>query len=108
MTTPYIIIIVAGSLYALLFFIGLIVYVYGRQKQFEKQRMIEAMYADPGLAKMDYDFSMYDERTSRLISVSHSDGQLTIDDLIADNTPGTFEEGMEEITGTYKPAKNGN
>lgn len=99
----FIIAIVTGSLYALLFFIGIIVMLYNNSKQNELNRKIAAMYNDPDLAKMDYDFSGYDDEITRIVSVSRTDGQLTIDDVLIGGAVSPADEGIEEITGNYKP-----
>ena len=61
------------------------------------------MYNDPDLAKMEYDFASYDDRVERLISASNADGQLTIDDVMLEAPAAAPDEGLDEITGNYKP-----
>ncbi len=99
----FIVVIITGSLFALLFFIGLFVMLYQNSKQNELNRRLTEMYNDPDLAKMDYDFSGYDDEISRIVSASRADGQLTIDDVLISGAVSPADEGIEEITGNYKP-----
>lgn len=103
MEVAFIVAIVAGGLYALLFLIALGLYIYNRSKEHELGRTITQMYNDKNLAKMEYDFATYDPQTARMVSASRADGQLTFDDVIIDNAMSPQDEGMEEITGNYKP-----
>lgn len=95
--------IITGSLYALLFFIGLLVMIYRKSKKNELNRKIALMYNDPNLSKMDYDFSVYDDEITRIVSASRAEGQLTIDDVLIGGAVNPVDEGIEEITGNYKP-----
>lgn len=98
-----VVVLVTGSLFAALFFIGIFMMLYHISKQNELNRKITAMYNDPDLARMDYDFSVYDEEVTRMVSVSREDGQLTIDDVLISGAVSPADEGIEEITGNYKP-----
>ncbi len=112
MEPKYIVAIVVGGI----FFIMLVTYVIFtvRIGYLEKLRRseIEKMYSDKNLVKMDYDFAIYDEETAKLLAENErKSGQLTIDDVLADSglavdesVFGTIDsEGLEEITGNYKP-----
>lgn len=99
----FIIAIVAGSIFVLLFLIGVILYFYRASKEKALQESINNMYVDGVARNVDFDFSTYDEETARILSASMADGQLTIDDVIIDRTPTAPDEGLEEITGNYKP-----
>jgi len=72
-----------------------------------KQEDIEKMYSDKNLVKMDYDFMEYDEETLKLLTEKNGyASQITIDDLITRSPADagkTEPEGLEEITGSYKP-----
>ena len=92
----FIVVIITGSLFALLFFIGLFVMLYQNSKQNELNRRLTEMYNDPDLAKMDYDFSGYDDEISRIVSASR-------DDVLISGAVSPADEGIEEITGNYKP-----
>lgn len=98
----FIIAIAAGGLFLLLCLIALCMYAYRNNKRNHLQRAIAQMYSDDNLAKINYDFALYDEETAHMVSVSRIEGQLSIDDVLIDkNSSG--EEGLEEITGNYKP-----
>lgn len=99
----YIVAIVAGGLYLFLVFIGFCVYVYTKSKQRALFRKIFEMYNDEKLAKLDYDYTTYDDETARIVSVSRTEGQLTIEDILFDGSANAADEGLEEITGNYKP-----
>ncbi len=99
----FIVTIVTVSLFALLFVIGLLVMLYNNTKSRELNKKITQMYNDPNLAKMEYDFAAYDDETARMVSVSRMEGQITIDDVLIDGTASPVDEGIEEITGNYKP-----
>lgn len=99
----FIVTIVTVSLFALIFFVGVLVGLYHNAKQNELNRKITKMYNDPNLAKMDYDFSAYDEEITRIVSASRMEGQITIDDVLINGTASPADEGIEEITGNYKP-----
>ena len=90
-------------MFAALFFIGLFAMLYHSGKHNELMAKLEAMYNDPNLAKMDYDFSAYDEEITRIVTASRAEGQLTIDDVLISGAVSPVDEGIEEITGNYKP-----
>ena len=102
MEVQYIIAITAGGLFGLLFFIGICVYFSDKLKQRALMSKIAAMYNDSNLERIDYDFG-YDNETARIVSTSKSEGQLTIEDVLFDGAVSPDDEGMEEITGNYKP-----
>lgn len=99
----FIVVIVTCGLYALLFLIGLFVGLYRISKQNALSAELAEMYNDPDLAKMDYDFSGYDEEVKHAVSASGPDGQLTIYDVLKSGAVAPVDEGIEEITGNYKP-----
>lgn len=111
MPTKYILIIIGASLFGLLVIINIIVTVQRNKREELRKREIEKMYADKNLATMDYDCAVYDEETEKLIrSKQMSDGQLTIEDVMKASPDGKVfqtveKEGLEEITGNYKPEK---
>lgn len=98
-----IIAISVGGVFLLVFLIFVIMFFVSRNKQQKLQHSIEDMYADKNLAKMEYDFAAYDEETARIMfGTDQDDSQITIDDVLTEaQTAG--DEGMEEITGNYKP-----
>lgn len=113
METKYVIAIVAASIFLLLLLIFLLSYLLRLKKDKEKQAELDKFYLGPNLTKMEYDFSAYDEETERLLDRfnSNPEKQVTIDDVLKENKPAAQEdsfqklesEGMEEITGNYKP-----
>ena len=103
MIEQYILSIVVFAVFALMLIMWLGTYIFNRYKENKLRRQIEDMYNDENLAKMEYDFASYDDKTERMISTSTAEGQITIDDVIFDNLANVVDEGMEEITGNYKP-----
>lgn len=101
MSVQYIVAIVAGSIFGLLFIIGIVVYFYNKAKQKELWGKIYDMYNDTNLARIDYDFG-YDNEMAHMVSVSRTEGQLTIEDVLFDGAISPGDE-MEEITGNYNP-----
>lgn len=101
MEVQYIIAISAGSLFGLLFIIGICGYLYNKSKQRKLFSSIFAMYNDSNLERIDYDFG-YDNETAHILSTSKADGQLTIEDVLIEAAISPIDE-MEEITGNYKP-----
>jgi len=116
MEPKYIMAIVAGGIFFVLFVAFLIVYFHNRRKKAEIRRRIEEMYADENLDKMEYDSAAYDEETKKIITgrAVADDSQLTIEELMTSPLPHEekrefakkITENIEEITGTYK-ADNG-
>lgn len=103
MEVKYIATIIIAGIFAMLFLVWLGTYFYNNHKAQILQKQIKAMYNDPGLAKMEFDFASYDDRVERIITASHSDGQLTIDDIMLESPAAAPDDGLEEITGNYKP-----
>ncbi len=109
MPFKYIIVIVDASLFFLLFTLYIILSVRGKKREALRKEEMEKMYCDKNLTTMEYDCAVYDEETEKLIRDKQAEGgQLTIDEVMAsssdDNVFQTVEkEGLEEITGNYKP-----
>lgn len=113
MDSQYIVAIVAGSVFLILFVSFLIAYAVRCSNARKFRRKLDSVFLDGNLAKMEYDFAVYDEETAKLLanmSVAPVE-QVTIDELLSDGKPVPAEEvfakidseGMEEITGNYKP-----
>lgn len=100
MEVQYIVSIAAGSLFGLLFIIGVCTYFRDKSKQRELFSEISAMYNDSNIVYTDYDFG-YDNETARVVSASR-EGQLTIEDVLLEAAISPIDE-MEEITGNYNP-----
>ena len=81
--------------------------VRSQQIEDERRELLAKMYADPNLAKMEYDCAVYDEETERLVTRAVGrNGQIAANaeadqQLSFLGAPDT--EGIEEITGNYKP-----
>lgn len=97
----YIVAIAVGSLFALMCLIATIVFLYNHNKEKKLRQSIVDSFNDKNCVGMNYDFALFDEEAAYIVSVSRIEGQLSIDDVIHDKAP--TEEGMEEITGNYKP-----
>ena len=93
--------IVVGGVFVLMLMASILFYFHTRSIEEEKSGNIAEMYNDPNLAKMEYDLANYDEETKRILAGGGmDDGQLSIEDIL----DGSDEiEGLEEITGNYKP-----
>lgn len=102
MEVQYIVAIATGSLFGLMVLIGIASFIINKSKDRERKSRIYAMYHDSDLARIDYDLGLEDDN-ARMASSSRADGQLTIEDVLFDGAVGPVDEGMEEITGNYKP-----
>ena len=82
-----------------------------------KAEELKKTYSDKNLAKMEYDVAVYDEETRKLLTHEKSESQVTMDEIVPDEKERASDavlssedalfgkgddEGMEEITGTYK------
>ena len=103
MEVKYIVSIAAGSLFVFLFLIAVGVFIFSKVQENKLHRQIYMMYYDDNLKKMQYDFANYDDETERIMSAPNKDGQLTIEDVLFDAAVSAPDEGLEEITGNYKP-----
>ncbi len=103
MEVRFIVTIIIGGVFAALLMVWLCLYFLNKNKAAKQRKQIKEMYNDPDLAKMEYDFASYDDRVERLISASNADGQLTIDDVMLEAPAAAPDEGLDEITGNYKP-----
>ncbi len=103
MLEKYIFSIIVFSVFALILIVWLASFFYNKKKESKRREELEKMYNDENLAKMEYDFAPYDEKTARLANTSRTEGQLSIYDVMIENAANSSEEGLEEITGNYKP-----
>lgn len=112
MDVKFIVTIVAGSLFLLLFLVFIILSVRRKNKEAQQRQRLEQMYADKNLVKMDYDFIAYDEETEKLVGeMPVTSGQMSIHDIdpsaVTSFDSVVFQtvdtDGLEEITGNYKP-----
>lgn len=102
MELKYIVAIIAGALFLILFVVALVVYFKNRIKQKIFRANIADVYTDENLAHIDYDCGL-EEESVRIASASHPDGQITIEDVLFDGAVSPADEGIEEITGNYEP-----
>lgn len=99
--------IVLGAVFLITLLIFIVVYVRNKSSEEERGEQLAKMYADPNLAKMEYDCAVYDEETERLLTRAVGrNGQIAANteadqQLSFLGAPDT--EGIEEITGNYKP-----
>lgn len=103
----HILAIALGSLFVIIFIAFIIVYARNKSREEERNIQLAKMYADPNLAKMEYDCAVCDEETEQLLtralgrsSQSASDDE---DDQQLSFLGLAETEGIEEITGNYKP-----
>lgn len=103
----HILAIVLGSLFAIGLLVFILLYVRNKSREAERNEELAKMYADPNLAKMEYDFAVYDEETELLVTralgrngqnAANTETEQQLSFLV---TPDN--EGIEEITGNYKP-----
>ncbi len=108
----YIIAIIGLSIFAVLCVIFLVDYIKLKKHDEEQQKKIDELYSGLRAGKPDYECTVYDKETEEKIKrfQEHREGQMTIDDVMpvssndSDTLIGKFDnEGMEEITGSYKP-----
>lgn len=106
----YLISIIVLSIFAVLCIIYLVYYIRLKKHEEEQQKTIYEIYT-AAHGKTDYDGSAFDKETEERIMrlQEQSEGQMTIDDIIANTEDddgtlfGSFDEGPDEITGSYKP-----
>lgn len=108
MDYKYIFVIVAAGLFLVLFLVFIALEVRRRRNRAALQLRIDEAYSDGNIVRMEYDFAAYDDEPSP--HTSSGDRQVTIYDVLSDGK-GQFDfakieqEGLEEITGNYRPEK---
>ena len=103
MPIEYIIAIACGSLFAVLFVTNVIVYFIHAKKEARIREELEKMYADKNLVAMRYDFVAYDEEIEELTANAASGEEIKPTDEEEPSFSQMVIEGLEEITGDYKP-----
>ena len=112
MDAQYIVEIVAASFFIVLLFTFVISYAVARSNEKNLRRKLDSVYLSNKLAKMEYDFAVYDQETEKILANIESAPveQVTIDELLNEKPVPAEEvfakidsEGLEEITGNYKP-----
>lgn len=116
MKPEYILLISAGGVFLLLLFIYLLVAFERYKKNKAERQKLQESYSDENLSKMEYDVAYYDKKSFKLNYNTETERQVTIDDLIAEESSElddsaekaifaqVEDEGVEEIKGTYKPS----
>ncbi|MDE7453621.1 MAG: hypothetical protein K2N22_04355 [Clostridia bacterium] len=108
MEPQYIVAIIAGSIFLVLILVYIILKIIRDKRALKERARISEVYSDENLAKMDYDFAVYDEELSELLGEgAKREGHTTIDEELDTPLEEVFakvdSEGMEEITGNYQP-----
>ncbi len=108
MEAQYIVAIVSGGIFLILILTYIILRVIRDKKELREKARISQIYNDEALEKMEYDFAMYDEESDELLNEQSShEGQAAVNEEPAVQHEEVFakvdSEGMEEITGNYKP-----
>ncbi len=116
MDVVYIIAIVFGGIFLLLFLICIILWGLAIKRNTARFAAIEEMYASDNLNKMEYDNAFYDDDVADMIYGTAVDTQVTIDEVLTERRAkaaalsaeesvfGKIEsEGLEEVTGNYNP-----
>ena len=114
MDPVYIVSIVLCAIMLILLIICFYVIAKNHKEEEERQAELEAVYADPNLAKMEYDIAFYEDDSPR--PDSREDRQVTMDEVMGGETKNPFtagesaifnkvDDGMEEISGHYEPEK---
>lgn len=113
MEAKYIATIVICGTFVLLCLVYMVYALYRRKVELRKQEELRKNYMDKNLADMQYDFAVYDEETERMLErgTNVPAEQVTIYDVLTKNDAPApeevfgkiEEEGIEEITGNYKP-----
>lgn len=102
MAVEHIIALSLLGVFAGLLLIFLIIYICTLHRNAKQMNEINKMYNDKNLIKMDYDYTLYDEdgEPAENVVSDDSDGVEEDTDVIFGRVD---TEGIEEITGNYKP-----
>lgn len=107
MEPQYIVAIVSGGIFLILILTYIILRVIRDKKELREKARISQIYNDEALEKMEYDFAMYDEESSEILSEqSRREGYTDVNEEPVQHEEvfaKVDSEGMEEITGNYKP-----
>ncbi|MCD8373174.1 MAG: hypothetical protein LUD27_07735 [Clostridia bacterium] len=113
----YVVAITVGAVFLVLLGVCLISYLRRREAAKDLKEELDETYSDPDLAKMEYDIAYYDEEIQSRINAMNQkrDEQVTIEDVMRGTSAPSVspeqeaifakidDEGMEEISGNYKP-----
>ncbi|MCM1439459.1 MAG: hypothetical protein NC131_09725 [Roseburia sp.] len=115
MKSEYILLIVAGGVFALMLFIYLLYAIEKAKFERRNKEKLYKSYKPENLSKMEYDVAFYDRNVFSLVS-REGERQVTIDDLLGDEAADMSqmteasvfaqveEGGVEEIRGNYNPS----
>ena len=116
MGTKEILLICAGALFFALFIIYIVVSVRRSARRKEEKIMLSSAYTNGNVAKMEYDIAFYDVDMGDGAAKETPHHQMSIDDIQSTDRKTedgekaedailtrVDDEGVEEITGNYKP-----
>lgn len=115
MKPEFILLICAGGVFLSLLLIYSLVALERSKSEKKNREKLHKSYSDENLRKMEYDVAYYDKNSFRFTTSRETERQVTIDDLLVENSDGAIktsdaavftqieDEGAEEIVGTYKP-----
>ena len=117
MAPEYILLICAGGVFALLLFIYLIYAIEKAKAEHRNKLNISKSYLPENLSKMEYDVAFYDKNVFQYGYQRESARQVTIDDILVDETDNMTQmteeavftqvedKGVEQITGNFRSRK---
>lgn len=117
MKHEYILLICAGGVFLLLVFIYFIYAIEKRKAEKRNKNNIYKSYSPENLQKMEYDVAFYDKNVFNYGYSREAERQVTIDDLLGDETDNVTQmteeavfaqvedRSVEQIKGNYNPAK---
>ncbi len=117
MKSEYILLICAGGVFVLLVFIYLIYAIEKAQANKRNKENIAKSYLPENLQKMEYDVAFYDKNVFHYGYNSDAARQVTIDDLLSDESDNLTQmteeavfaqvedKGVEHIKGNFNRAK---
>lgn len=116
MGTKEILLICAGALFLALLIAYIVISVRRNARRKEEAVMLSSAYTDGDIAKMEYDIAFYDVDMGDGTAKETPHHQMSIDDIESGDDKAkdgekaedailtrVDEEGVEEITGNYKP-----
>jgi hypothetical protein len=112
MEPKYIVAICAAGVFLALFVVFIVLTVLRSREKKRRNEEIRANYIDNDKLRLDYDFDFYGASGMPTPTQVTDDTQVTIYDVLESNKPASEDiyprkemEGLEEITGNYKPDK---
>lgn len=117
MKPEHILLICAGGVFVLLLLIYFAIGIKSEKTKRDGDKQLLQSYSEENLHKMEYDVAFYEGEAFKIFALRDNAQQVTIDDILASSTQDISEmteraifsqledEGVEEIVGTYNPAK---